>query len=83
MAEWMAFKTPLECIRQMLLGIFFSIVNDLLDDNVCLVLLQSCDDASTMKLFSFLQGSKVFILAKKYTCINNIPMHTKSKKVIY
>jgi len=58
-------------------------VNDLLDDNVCLVLLQSCDDASTMKLFSFPQGSKVFILAKKYTCINNIPMHTKSRKVIY
>ncbi len=40
-------------------------VNDLLDDNMCLVLLKSFDDASTMELFSFAQGSKVFILAKK------------------
>jgi hypothetical protein len=58
-------------------------VNDLLDDNVCLVFLQSFDDASAMELFSFARSSKVFILAKKYTCINNIPMHTKSRKVIY
>jgi hypothetical protein len=39
-------------------------VNDLLDDNVCLVLLQSFDDASAMELFSFARGSEVFILAK-------------------
>jgi hypothetical protein len=58
-------------------------VNDLLDDNLCLILLQSFDDASTMELSSFAWGNKVFILAKKYTCINNIPMHTKSRKVIY
>jgi len=31
----------------------FSMVYDLLDDNVCLVLLQSFDDASTMELFFF------------------------------
>jgi hypothetical protein len=36
-----------------------------------------------MELFSCARGSKVFILAKKYTCINNIPMHTKLVKVIY
>jgi hypothetical protein len=31
----------------------------------------SCDDAFTMDLFSFARGSKVSILAEKYTCINN------------
>jgi hypothetical protein len=60
----------------------FSMANDLLDDNGCLVLLQSFDDASTMELFFFTWGSKVYILAKEYTCINNIPMHIKSRKVI-
>ncbi len=45
-------------------GYVSSMVNDLLDDNVCLVLLQSFDDASAMELFSFAQGSEVFILAK-------------------
>ncbi len=61
----------------------FLMVNDLMDDNVCLILLQSFDDASTMELFSFARGNKVFILAKIYICINNIPMHTNSRKVIY
>ncbi len=54
--------------------------NDLLDDNGCLVLLQSLDDASAMELFSF--ACKVSILAKEYTCINNILMHIKLGKVI-
>ncbi len=61
----------------------FSMVNDLLDDNVCLILLQNFDDASAMELSSFAWGNKVFILAKKYTCANNIPMHIKSRKAIY
>jgi hypothetical protein len=56
--------------------------NDLLDDNMCLVLLQSFNDASTMEFFSFGWGSKVSILTNKYTCINNILMHIKSRKVI-
>ncbi len=38
--------------------------NDLLDENGCLVLLQSFDDASAMELFSFAWGNKVSILAK-------------------
>jgi hypothetical protein len=58
-------------------------VNDLLDDNGCLAFLQSFDDGFAMELFSFVRGSKVSILAKKYTCINNIPLHTKSRKVLY
>ncbi len=40
--------------------------NDLLDGNMCLVLLQSFDDASTMEFFSFAWGSKVSILTEKY-----------------
>ncbi len=59
-------------------------VNDLLDDNGCLDFLQSFNDASAMELFFFFaRGSKVSILAKEYTCINNIPMHIKSRKVLY
>jgi len=61
---------------------FFFTANDLLDDNGRLVFLQSFDDASTMELFCFAHGSKVSILTKKYTCINNIPMHIKLGKVI-
>ncbi len=40
------------------------------------------DDAFDMELFSFAWGNKVFILAKEYTCINNILMHIKLGKVI-
>ncbi len=43
--------------------------NDLLDDNGCLIFLQSFDDASTMELFCFAHGRKVSILTK------NIYMH--------
>jgi hypothetical protein len=58
----------------------FLVANDLLDNNGCLVFLQSFGDAFTIDFFFFARGSKVYILAKKYTCINNILMHTKSKR---
>jgi hypothetical protein len=57
-------------------------VNDLLDNNGCFVLLQGFDDVSAMGLFSFARGSKVSILAKNYTCINNILLRTNREKVI-
>ncbi len=75
MAHWNAFnKRSWEHV--------FLMANDLLDDNRCLVHLQSSDDASAMEFFSFAWGSKESILGKKYTCISNILMHTKSGKVI-
>jgi hypothetical protein len=62
-------NAPLECIQQTPLGVFFFMANDLLDDNGCLIFLQSFDDASTMELFCFAHGRKVSILTK------NIYMH--------
>ncbi len=84
MVAWMAFECPLGMHSINFIGniYVFSMANDLLDENGCLVLLQSFDDASAMELFSFTWGSKVYILAKEYTCTNNIPMHMKSRKVI-
>jgi hypothetical protein len=81
---WMAFECPLRMhSTNVIENIYvFSVANDLLDENGCLVLLQNFDDASTMELFSFTWGSKVYIMAKEYTCINNIPMHIKLGKVI-
>jgi hypothetical protein len=52
-------------------------VNDLLDNNGCFVLLQSFDDVFTMGLFSLARGNKVSILAKGNTCINNILLRAK------
>jgi hypothetical protein len=82
MVAWMAFKCPLGMHSTNIIGSIyvFSMANDLLDENGCLVLLQSFDDASAMELFSF--ACKVSILAKEYTCINNILMHIKLGKVI-
>ncbi len=84
MVAWMAFKCPLGMHSTNIIGSIyvFSMANDLLDENGCLVLLQSFDDASAMELFSFAWGNKVSILAKEYTCINNILMHIKLGKVI-
>jgi len=84
MVAWMAFKCPLGMHSTNIIGniYVFSMANDLLDDNGCLVLLQSFDDAFAMELFSFAWGNKVSILAKEYTCINNNPMQIKLGKVI-
>ncbi len=43
----------------------FSMANDLLEDNGCLVVLQGTDDAFAMELFSFARCGIVFTLAKK------------------
>jgi hypothetical protein len=59
----------------------FSMANDLLEDNGCLVVLQGIDDAFAMELFSFARGGIMSTLAKKYICIDAIILHTKSRKV--
>jgi hypothetical protein len=79
----MAFDCPLAMhLTNTIESMFFFMANDFLEDNGCLVFLQSFDDASTMELFYFAWGSKVSILTIKYACINNIPMHIKLGKVI-
>jgi hypothetical protein len=70
----------LECIQQTLLG-NVSMVDDLLDNNSCFVLLQGFDDVFAMVLVFFARGNKVSISAKRYTCIN-ILFCTKWENVI-
>ncbi len=62
MLAWMAFECPLGMHSTNVIGSIyvFLVVNDLLDDNGCLVLLQSFDDAFAMELFSFTWGSQVY-----------------------
>ncbi len=55
-------------------------VNDLLDNNSCFVLLQGFVNVFAMGLFSFARGIKVSILAKRYTCINKTSFFALSEK---
>jgi hypothetical protein len=60
----------------------FGLVDSFLENNGCIVFIQGADANSMGQVRACAKGSSRFELKKKFYCVNSIPLHTKTGKMI-